>query len=135
MISICIFFQSVQIRKRQTVGEYMNKFIYEGFACTEANDEQIIFSNGRGEVRLENFNFDCIPMKKYKFSFEENENGKWKINAFEKNKFNEFSINEFSIFMVGEPKGKICVTMRLDAYKEEDMIYFKRGTRFNLKIE
>ena len=74
-------------------------------------------------------------MKKYKFSFEENENGKWKITAFEKNKFNEFSINEFSIFMVGEPKGKICVTMRLDTYKEEDMIYFKRGTRFNLKIE
>ena len=74
-------------------------------------------------------------MKKYKFSFEENENGKWKITAFEKNKFNEFSINEFSIFMVGEPKGKICVTMQLDAYKEVDMIYFKRGTRFNLKIE
>ena len=74
-------------------------------------------------------------MKKYKFSFEENENGKWKITAFEKNKFNEFSINEFSIFMVGEPKGKICVTMQLDAYKEEDMIYFNRGTRFNLKIE
>lgn len=113
----------------------MNKFIYEGFACTEANDEQIVFSNGREEVRLENFNFDCIPMKKYKFSFEENENGKWKINAFEKNKFNEFSINEFSIFMVGEPKGKICVTMHLDAYKEEDMMHFKCGTRFNLKIE
>ena len=108
----------------------MNKFIYEGFACTEANNEQIVFSNGRGEVRLENFNFDCIPMKKYKFSFEENENGKWKINAFEKNKF-----NEFSIFMAREHKGKICVTMHLDAYKEEDMIYFKLGTRFNLKIE
>ena len=113
----------------------MNKFIYEGFACTEANDEEIVFSNGRGEVRLELMELDCVPMKKYKFSFEENENGKWKITAFEKNKFNEFSINEFSIFMVGEPKGKICVTMRLDAYKEEDMIYFKRGTRFNLKIE
>ena len=70
----------------------MNKFIYEGFACTEANDEQIVFSNGRGEVRLENFNFDCIPMKKYKFSCEENENGKWKITAFEKNKFKSPSI-------------------------------------------
>ena len=69
-------------------------------------------------------------MKKYKFSFEENENGKLKINAFEKNKF-----NEFSIFMVGQPKGKICVTMHLDAYKAEDMEHLKRGTRFNLKIE
>ena len=69
-------------------------------------------------------------MKKYKFSFEENENGEWKITAFEKNKF-----NEFSIFMVREHKGKICVTIHLDAYKEEDMVYFKRGTRFNLKIE
>ena len=108
----------------------MNKFIYEGFACTEANDEGIVFSNGRGEVRLELMKLDCVPMKKYKFSFEENENGKWKITAFEKNKF-----NEFSIFMMGEPKGKICVTMHLDAYKEEDMMYFKRGTRFNLKIE
>ena len=73
----------------------MNKFIYEGFACTEANDEGIVFSNGRGEVRLELMKLDCVPMKKYKFSFEENENGKWKITAFEKNKFNEFSINEF----------------------------------------
>ena len=108
----------------------MNKFIYEGFACTEANDEQIVFSNGRGEVRLELMKLNCVPMKKYKFSFEENENGEWKINAFEKNKF-----NEFSIFMAREHKGKICVTMHLDAYKEEDMRYFKRGTRFNLKIE
>ena len=108
----------------------MNKFIYEGFACTEANDEQIIFSNGRGEVRLELMELDCVPMKKYKFSFEENENGEWKITAFEKNKF-----NEFSIFMAREHKGKICVTMHLDAYKEEDMMYFKRRTRFNLKIE
>ena len=108
----------------------MNKFIYEGFACIEANDERIVFSNGRGEVRLELMKLDCVPMKKYKFSFEENENGKWKITAFEKNKF-----NEFSIFMMGEPKGKICVTMHLDAYKEEDMRHFKCGTRFNLKIE
>lgn len=108
----------------------MNKFIYEGFACTEANDEQIIFSNGRGEVRLENFNFDCIPMKKYKFSFEENENGEYKITAFEKDKF-----DKFSVFMVKSPKGKVCVTMHLDSYKKEDMEYFKRGTRFNLKIE
>ena len=108
----------------------MNKFIYEGFACIEANDERIVFSNGRGEVRLELMKLDCVPMKKYKFSFEENENGEWKITAFEKNKF-----NEFSIFMVREHKGKICVTMHLDAYKEEDMMYFKRGTRFNLKIE
>ena len=108
----------------------MNKFIYEGFACIEANDERIVFSNGRGEVRLELMKLDCVPMKKYKFSFEENENGEWKITAFEKNKF-----NEFSIFMAREHKGKICVTMHLDAYKEEDMIYFKRGTRFNLKIE
>lgn len=108
----------------------MNKFIYEGFACTEANDEEIVFSNGRGEVRLELMELDCVPMKKYKFSFEENENGEWKITAFEKNKF-----NEFSIFMAREHKGKICVTMHLDAYKEEDMMYFKRGTRFNLKIE
>ena len=135
MINFVFFSVCTDKKTTDCGGEYMNKFIYEGFACTEANDEQIVFSNGRGEVRLENFNFDCIPMKKYKFSFEENENGKWKINAFEKNKFNEFSINEFSIFMVGEPKGKICVTMCLDAYKEEDMIYFKRGTRFNLKIE
>lgn len=108
----------------------MTKFIYDGFACTEANREEIIFSNGRGEIQLEKFDFDCIPMKKYKFSFEENENGKWKITAFEKNKF-----NEFSIFMVGEPKGKICVTMHLDSYKEEDMLHFKRGTKFNMKIE
>ena len=108
----------------------MNKFIYEGFACTEANDEEIVFSNGRGEVRLELMELDCVPMKKYKFSFEENENGEWKITAFEKNKF-----NEFSIFMVREHKGKICVTMHLDAYKEEDMMHFKCGTRFNLKIE
>ena len=108
----------------------MNKFIYEGFACTEANDEEIFFSNGRGEVRLELMELDCVPMKKYKVAFEENENGEWKITAFEKNKF-----NEFSIFMAREHKGKICVTMHLDAYKEEDMIYFKRGTRFNLKIE
>ena len=108
----------------------MNKFIYEGFACTEANDEQIVFSNGRGEVRLELMELNCVPMKKYKFSFEENENGEWKITAFEKNKF-----NEFSIFMAREHKGKICVTMRLDAYKEEDMMHFKCGTRFNLKIE
>ena len=108
----------------------MNKFIYEGFACTEANDEQIIFSNGRGEVRLENFNFDCIPMKKYKFSFEENENGEYKITAFEKDKF-----DKFSVFMVKSPKGKVCVTMHLDSYKKEDMEHFKRGTRFNLKIE
>lgn len=108
----------------------MNKFIYEGFACTEANDEQIVFSNGRGEVRLELMELNCVPMKKYKFSFEENENGEWKITAFEKNKF-----NEFSIFMAREHKGKICVTMHLDAYKEEDMMHFKRGTRFNLKIE
>ena len=108
----------------------MNKFIYEGFACIEANREEIVFSNGRWEIRLENFDFDCIPMEKYKFSFEENENGKWKITAFEKNKF-----NEFSIFMTGEPKGKICVTMHLDSYKEEDMLHFKRGTKFNMKIE
>ena len=108
----------------------MNKFIYEGFACTEANDEGIVFSNGRGEVRLELMELNCVPMKKYKFSFEENENGEWKITAFEKNKF-----NEFSIFMAREHKGKICVTMHLDAYKEEDMMHFKRGTRFNLKIE
>ena len=108
----------------------MNKFIYEGFACTEANDEEIVFSNGRGEVRLELMELDCVPMKKYKFSFEENENGEWKITAFEKNKF-----NEFSIFMAREHKGKICVTMHLDAYKEEDMMHFKCGTRFNLKIE
>ena len=108
----------------------MNKFIYEGFACTEANNEEIVFSNGRGEVRLELMELDCVPMKKYKFSFEENEKGKYKITAFEKDKF-----DKFSIFMEGEPKGKICVTIHLDAYKEEDMIYFKRGTRFNLKIE
>ena len=108
----------------------MNKFIYEGFACTEANDEEIVFSNGRGEVRLENFNFDCIPMKKYKFSFEENENGEYKITAFEKDKF-----DKFSIFMEKNPRGNVCITMHLDAYKEEDMMYFKRGTRFNLKIE
>ena len=115
----------------------MEKFIYEGFACIEANNERLVFSNGRGEIWLESiriseaFDFDCIPMKKYKFSFEKNENGNWKITAFEKNKF-----NEFSIFMVGEqPRSKICVTMHLDSYKEEDMIHFKRGTKFNMKIE
>lgn len=81
----------------------MNKFIYEGFACIEANDERIVFSNGRGEVRLELMELDCVPMKKYKFSFEENENGEWKITAFEKNKF-----NEFSIFMVNYLQSKDC---------------------------
>lgn len=108
----------------------MNKFIYEGFACTEANEEEIVFSNGRGEVRLELTELDCVPMKKYKFTFEESKNGEWKVTAFENDKF-----DKFHIFMVKNPKGKVCVTMHLDSYKEEDMIYFKRGTRFNLKIE
>ena len=109
----------------------MNKFIYEGFACIEANEEEIVFSNGRGEVRLELMELDCgVPMKKYKFTFEESENGEWKVTAFKNDKF-----NKFSVFMVKSPKGKLCVTIHLDAYKEEDMIYFKRGTRFNLKIE
>lgn len=58
------------------------------------------------------------------------ENGEWKVNAFEDDKF-----DKFYVFMAREHKGKICVTMHLDAYKEEDMIYFKRGTKFNLKIE
>ena len=108
----------------------MKKFIYEGFACTEANEEEIVFSNGRGEVRLELMELDCVPMKKYKFTFEECENGEWKVNAFEKDKF-----DKFSVFMVKSPKGKVCVTMHLDSYKKEDMEYFKRGKRFNLKIE
>jgi len=108
----------------------MKNFIYDGFACIEANEDEIVFSNGRGEVRLELMELDCVPMKNYKFSFEECEDGEWKITAFEKNKF-----NEFSIFMVGESKGKICVTMHLDSYKGEDMLHFKRGTKFNMKIE
>ena len=33
----------------------MNKFIYDGFACTEANDEQIVFSNGRGGSSIRKF--------------------------------------------------------------------------------
>lgn len=108
----------------------MKKFIYEGFACKEANNEEIVFSNGRGEVRLELMELDCVPMKKYNFIFEESENGEWKVTAFENDKF-----DKFSVFMVKNPKGKLCVTIHLDAYKEEDMIYFKLGTRFNLKIE
>ena len=108
----------------------MKKFIYEGFACIEANREEIVFSNGRGEIRLKNFDFDYIPMKKYKFSFEENENGDWKVTAFEKDKF-----DQFSVFMISNIRGKLSVTMHLDSYKEEDMIHFKRGTKFNLKFE
>lgn len=108
----------------------MNKFIYEGFACTEANEDEIVFSNGRGEVRLELMELNCVPMKKYKFTFEESENGEWKVTAFENDKF-----DKFHVFMEKNPKGKLCVTMHLDSYKKEDMEYFKRGTRFNLKIE
>lgn len=108
----------------------MNKFIYEGFACIEANEDEIVFSNGRGEVRLELMELDCVPMKKYKFTFEECENGEWKVTAFEKDKF-----DKFSVFMEKSPKGKVCVTMHLDSYKKEDMGYFKRGTKFNLNIE
>lgn len=108
----------------------MNKFIYEGFACTEANREEIVFSNGRGEIRLELMELDCVPMKKYKFSFEECAGGEWKITGFEKDKF-----DKFSVFMRRSPKGKVCVTMHLDSYKKEDMEYFKCGTKFNLKIE
>lgn len=108
----------------------MKKFIYEGFACKEANNDEIVFSNGRGEVRLEHVNYDCVPMKKYNFTFEENENGEWKVTAFEDDKF-----DKFYVFMSRKPESKLCVTMHLDAYKEEDMVYFKRGTRFNLKIE
>lgn len=107
----------------------MNKFIYEGFACIEANEDETIFSNGRGEVRLELTELDCVPMKKYKFTFEECENGEWKVTAFEKDKF-----DKFSVFMM-KNSSKLCVTMHLDSYKKEDMEYFKRGTRFNLKIE
>ena len=70
----------------------MNKFIYEGFACIEANEDEIVFSNGRGEVRLELIELNCVPMKKYKFTFEECENGEWKVTAFEKDKFDKFSV-------------------------------------------
>jgi hypothetical protein len=108
----------------------MKKFIYDGFACIEANEDEIVFSNGRGEVRLELMELDCVPMKNYKFSFEECEDGEWKIVGFEKDKF-----DKFSVFMRRSPKGKVCVTMHLDSYKKEDMEYFKCGTKFNLKIE
>lgn len=108
----------------------MKKFIYDGFACIEANEDEIVFSNGRGEVRLELMELDCVPMKNYKFSFEECEGGEWKITGFEKDKF-----DKFSVFMRRSPKGKVCVTMHLDSYKKEDMEYFKCGTKFNLKIE
>jgi hypothetical protein len=108
----------------------MAKFIYDCFACTEANEDEIVFSNGRGEVRLELMDYDCVPMKKYKFTFEENEKGEYKITAFEKDKF-----DKFSIFMEKNPRGKVCVTMHLDSYKAEDMEHLKRGTKFNLKIE
>lgn len=108
----------------------MKKFIYDEFACIEANEDEIVFSNGRGEVRLELMELDCVPMKNYKFSFEECEDGEWKIAGFEKDKF-----DKFSVFMRRSPKGKVCVTMHLDSYKKEDMEYFKCGTKFNMKIE
>jgi hypothetical protein len=108
----------------------MNKFIYEGFACVEANEDEIVFSNGRGEIRLELIELNCTPMKNYKFSLETCEDGEWKIVGFEKDKF-----DKFSVFMKRSPKGKFCVTMHLDSYKKEDMEYFKCGTKFNLKIE
>ena len=108
----------------------MNKFIYEGFACVEANEDEIVFSNGRGEIRLELIELNCTPMKNYKFSLEPCEEGEWKISSFEKDKF-----DKFSVFMKRSPKGKFCVTMHLDSYKKEDMEYFKCGTKFNLKIE
>ncbi len=109
----------------------MTKFIYDGFACVLANEDEVIFSNGRnGEIRLEQTYFDCVPMKKYKFSFEMNENGEYSVTSFEKDKF-----DKFCVFMEKKPNCRICVGMHLDSYKDEDMEYFKRGTRFNLKIE
>ena len=109
----------------------MAQFIYDDFACISANDEEIIFSNGRGEIRLKYMNFDCIPMKKYKFSFMENNNGVYTVFSFENDKFNNFHVG-----MKNESrKGEIEIVMHLDAYNNVDMKSFKRGIKFNLNIK
>lgn len=105
-------------------------FIYDGFACVSANEDEILFSNGRGEIRLEHMNFDCVPMQKYKFTMSTNEKGNYRVFSFEKDKFDKFHVK-----LVSTNEAIITVTMHLDSYSKNELISFKRGTKFNVLIE
>lgn len=115
----------------------MAKFVYEGFACTEANEEEILFSRNSGEIRIEHQNAlhkTFIPMKKYCISlFENNVNDDvgFRVKSFELDKFDNFIVK----FRNANTHETLEIKMALDSYKNEDMKNFVVGKKYNLKIE
>lgn len=114
----------------------MNKFIYEGFACTEANEEEVVFSRNSGEIRLENRRDLCklyTPMKKYTVSLIETTTNvnTFLVKSFMLDKFNNFIV----ILRNSNAQDTVEIKMPLDSYKNEDMESFSIGKKYDVKIE
>lgn len=113
----------------------MNKFIYEGFACTEANEEEVVFSRNGGEIRMENRQYLCklTPMKKYTLSLVETTT---KVNTF---LVKSFMLDKFNNFIVvlcnSNTQNTVEIKMPLDSYKNGDMESFSIGKTYDVKIE
>lgn len=115
----------------------MKNFIYEGFACIKANEEEVLFSRNSGEIRIEhqgNLHKTLIPMKKYCISLFEN-NAKddigFRVKSFELDKFDNFIVE----FRNANTHENLEIKMALDSYKNEDMENFVVGKKYDLKIE
>jgi len=111
-------------------------FVYEGFACIEANEEEVVFSRNSGEIRLENKRGLCklyTPMKKYTVSLIETTTNinTFLVKSFMLDKFNNFIV----VLRNSNAQDTVEIKMPLDSYKKEDIESFSIGKKYDVKIE
>lgn len=111
-------------------------FVYEGFACIEVNEEEVVFSRNSGEIRLENKRDLCklyTPMKKYTVSLIETTTNinTFLVKSFMLDKFNNFIV----VLRNSNAQDTIEIKMPLDSYDNEDMKSFSIGKKYDMKIE
>jgi hypothetical protein len=117
----------------------MENYNFDGFALTEANNDQMVFTRGSSEILFETIRSDLnwIPMEEYNFKFTKNEknDGVFKVSAFEKDKYGIVHIDFSRIFDKGDLCKCIVLSCHIDSFKKEDMVNFMRGTSYDITYE
>lgn len=104
-------------------------FIFTNLCCVESNKEQSIFERGSQKIILElDISKSIEPLKEYNFEFIPNEEGKYEVTSFKKDKFGivEFDLESY--------EGRISIFSHIDSFKQDDMKYFSHGQKFKFEI-
>ena len=117
----------------------MIDYSFDGFALTEANNEQMVFTRGTSEILFENIRSDLewTPMEEINFKFIKNEknDGDFIVSGFEKDKYGIFHITFSRAFDKGVLCKCIILSRHIDSFKKEDMINFMRGSQYDITYE